>query len=224
MFDKLEYKIKRMLDRCVFIITDEYIIADRPFDTIRNFYYKPEITMLRDSKEINVKPFTNGYICDYEAARKLLSDILDNYKLFCNIKVNYRSSVIFPKGNKEDYKFIKEVFESKGFKNIGITFPEIEIKRIGRTPLSKEEKASFIKTILSGEHEDDYPLLWKHLTEEILSATEMYKRGVGCKYCGTEIIEFEYDIKTGPLSGGGGWISVCPKCNKEQRHKHGKSY
>ena len=27
----------------------------------------------------------------------LLSNILDNYKLFCNIKVNYNSYVIFPK-------------------------------------------------------------------------------------------------------------------------------
>jgi hypothetical protein len=52
----------------------------------------------------------------------------------------------------------------------------------------------------------------------------MYYRGVGCKYCGTEVIEFEYDIKVGPMCGGGGRICVCPKCNKQQRHKHGHNY
>lgn len=221
MFDRLRYRIKRMLDRCVFIITDDYIIADRPYDNFRNFYYRPEVTMCRDSEEQQIKPFKNGYICDHEAARKLLSDILDNYKQYCHINVNYRSSLIFPKGNIEERQFLKEIFENKGFKNIGITFPELEIKRISRRALNKEEKAEFINTILSAKHEDDYPLLWDYLNEEILSATEMYKRGVACKYCGTEIVEFEYDIHIGPLSGGGGWISVCPKCNKQQRHKRG---
>lgn len=221
MFDGLSYRIKRMLDRCVFIITDDYIIADRPKDIDRSFYYKPEVTIPGDSEGKKIKPFSKGYIRDYDAARILLSNMLDNYKLFCHIKVNYRSFVIFPKGNLEDYQFLKEVFESKGFKNIGISFPELEIRRIGRTALDKDEKAEFIKTVLSGKHEDDYPLLWEYLNEEILSATEMYKRGVACKCGGTEIVEFEYDIHTGPLSGGGGWISVCPKCNKQQRHKRG---
>ncbi len=45
MFDRLRYRIKRMLDRCVFIIIDDYIIADRPYDNFRNFYYCPEVTM-----------------------------------------------------------------------------------------------------------------------------------------------------------------------------------
>lgn len=221
MFDKLRYELKRMIDRCIFIITDDFIIADRPFDTLRSFYYRPEVRMSSDSDAELVKPFTNGYIRDYEAARKLLSNILDDYKRFCNIKVNYRSSVIFPKGNTEDYQFLKEVFESKGFKNIGITFPELEIKRIDRTILNQDEKAEFIKTILSGKHEDDYPLLWEYLNEATLSTTEMYKRGIACKYCGTEIVEFEFDIHLGPLTGGGGWISVCPNCNKQQRRKRG---
>ena len=224
MFDRLMYSIKRMFDRCVFIITDEYIIADRPFDEIRYFFYRSQVVM-QDSQEGQIiKPFTNGYIRNHEAARKLISDVLDNYKLCCNIKVNYSSTVIFPKGNKEDYKFLKDTFERKGFKNVGIIFPELEIKRIGRTPLNGGEKSIFIETILSGKHENDSPLFWEYLSEEILSDTEMYKRGVGCKYCGAEIIEFEYDIKTGPLSGGGGLISVCPKCNKQQRHKHTRSY
>ena len=44
MLARVRYRIKRMLDRCVFIITDECIIADRPSDNFMNFYYRPEVT------------------------------------------------------------------------------------------------------------------------------------------------------------------------------------
>ena len=224
MFDRLTDKIKGMFARYVFIITNDHIVAGRSFDMTRMYYYPAEVNISNDTKSDKVKPFCNGYINDYEAARKLLSNLLDDYKQYLHIDVNYCSSVIFPKGNEEDYQFIKEIFESKGFKKIGITCPELEVHRLGIRQLNEEEKASFIKTILSSEHEDDHNLRWEYLTEETLSATDMYYRGVGCKYCGTEVIEFEYDIKVGPMCGGGGRICVCPKCNKQQRHKHGHNY
>ena len=224
MFDRLKDKIKCRFVRYVFIITNDYIVAGRSFDMTRMHYYPAEVNTTNDSKGNKVKPFCNGYINDYEAARQLLSNILDDYKRYLHIDVNYSSSVIFPKGNEEYYNFIKEIFESKGFKKIGITCPELEVHRLGRRQLNEEEKASFIKTILSSEHENQLNLRWEYLTEEVLSATDMYYRGVGCKYCGTEVVEFEYDIKLGPMCGGGGRICVCPKCNKQQRHKHGHNY
>ena len=61
MFDRLSYRIKRMLDRCVFIITDDYIIADRPKDIDRSFYYKPEVTIPGDSEGKKINPFSKGY-------------------------------------------------------------------------------------------------------------------------------------------------------------------
>lgn len=88
----------------------------------------------------------------------------------------------------------------------------------------KKKKLHLLKCFLGGKHENEGNLKWEYLTEEVLSATDMYYRGVGCKYCGTEVIEFEYDIKVGPMCGGGGRICVCPKCNKQQRHKHGHNY
>ncbi len=147
MFDRLTDKIKGMFVRYVFIITNNQIIAGRSFDMTRMYYYPAEDNISNDTKGDKVKPFCNGYINDYEAGRKLLSNILDDYRL----DVNYSSSVIFPKGNEEDYQFIKEIFESKGFKKIGITCPELEVQRLDRRQLNEEEKASFIEVLFRGE-------------------------------------------------------------------------